>query len=235
MPPVQHVFASSAGWTESGAGAAFEIVINTPSSVKVGDTVIAMIVLTSASAMALDAGSEWTTDFAHQGADDNIVIARYVIDGEEGVTLPVLGFNQDPSDVYVMTIVKRGLAIGAAAYGAAQAVVAASTDWPCPSQTLGEYSGLYLGLCDNQNGAAAGFVPPAGATELLDFGAGGVRRFSVFEILPEAAGATGVKTATSDSGNGHAVSIAYAATPTPRAQGLVPDVAGAIGFVTVGV
>lgn len=235
MPPVQHIAASSAGWTASGVGAAYTITIDTPAAARAGDTVIALLVLTDAAAIEIDDDSEWTTDFVHDGAADNIIAARYVIADDEGTTLPPIALSDEPTAAYVATLVKRGLPAGVAVYGASQATVAASTDYPCPSQSLVAYSGLYVGLVvSSVDGTAV--VPPAGTTERLDFD-GGARRIAVFDLLPEAAGDTGVRTATTASGNGHAVSLAYAADHLIGGKSLakLAAVSGMLGLPTRGV
>lgn len=111
---------------------------------------------------------------------------------------------------------------------------AVATAHSVPSRTLISYSDIYIGIVVITS-ASTGVVPPAGCTERDEIGGAG-RQLEIFDFLPEAPGATGVKVATTGGGfNSSTLSLIYAAGGliTPRAIDLVAP--GAIGLPTEGI
>jgi hypothetical protein len=147
-------------------------------------------------------------------------------------------FGGDGTEAWGALLVFRGLDGAAAPVGAlAMAAVGGSLSFPCPGQALTTYSDLYLGISFGSPGVT--FTPPAGGRELLDAQVhclGIDRTMEVFSVQPETTGATGTQTATANSAAaGLAASIAFASLPALPAPAIMPDIPGAIGFVTVGV
>ena len=110
-----------------------------------------------------------------------------------------------------------------------------STNWPCPSISFVEYSGVLVGVAAS-DGTATNFTAPG--AERFDSAGSSLVRLLVFDLAPEAAGATGVKTATSAAAKyGACGSLGLVASGLVGSKSLsgVSPVSGMLGLPTRGV
>lgn len=210
MPPVIFVGASAATVPDSTT-----IRYTLPSSARPRDTMIAFYMDANASdGPSADAAALGWETIAHLegGVGEGVwVMRREVVAGDVSTFDVPIDYAFVQISGLGALVVYRNLNNGAAIVGASVVDVApADTDWPCPSQTLARYSDLYLGIVgvtDNDEAVTA----PGGTTERIESQRVN-RTISVFELLPEATGATGIQTATTAMAQGgFAASIALAA------------------------
>jgi hypothetical protein len=210
-----------------------------PLAAKVGDSFIAIVAVSDRSTVLGLAASQPDFDVlatlettpAASSAGQVFVLRHVIEDGEP--TLEVV-LSATPTTFGGVALLYRDLEPEAAAIEASIVDIAASADFDSPSLTLTRYSDIYLGIAFATT-AAVTFTPPVKTSERADFTSGS-DTLTVFELLAEATGATGTKTAVASSAqSGMAASILLRVRPTPKAPSVVADVPGAIGLVTVGV
>lgn len=163
------------------------------------------------------------------------MVVRHVFDVENDPPTLDMQLNDVPTFALGVLLAYEALVDGGIAEGATATSIVASTNFVCPSVTLGAYSDLYLGLvCVTSAGVAV--TPPGGSTERHEQLSGG-RTLEVFELLAEAAGATGTKTATTAGAQtGTAGSVALPAVPVVGAgKTFALNPIGTIGLPVVGV
>lgn len=230
MPPAQFIAKVAGSWT-----AATDLVtFATPTIARPGDQLLAVIACDTLVDDLVE-GQDWETIGILTAGTARALVVRHICAGDEPASLS-LQLDSVPSWSLSVLLVYRDLDDTAALVGNTASLITTSTNFQCPSQTLTTYSDLYLGIVIVTS-AAVSVTEPAGTTERHDGTAGGVsKELEIFELLTEVTGATGSKTATTVAPQtGMAASIALKAKPTLRPAAIVPDVAGAIGLVTVGV
>jgi hypothetical protein len=208
--------------------------ILTPPATKVGDSMIALIGTDSATSTIASSPAGWTTLATYTTAARRFFVLRKPATDEEPAS-HVFTMSSAVDQQAVM-LVYRGLDTNFGVIEGSATQITTSTSFICPSRTLVAYSDLYLGIAFVSSAAVA-VTNPGGTTERHDATDGAIATsLEVFELLPEATGATGTKTATTAATqSGLAVSILLSVLPPVPAQSLVPDVPGAIGFTSVGV
>lgn len=230
MPPA--VFVGSAPAT-AGADS---FVFLAPAATKARDTVLAIVATASTNGPDIDAltAGAWSQAAELPGADATIwVLRREAQDDDLGdIEIPMLDALAWGLGALV---VYRNLDPSAAIVGASAAAIAATTDFACPARVLVAYSDLYLGAV-LVTSAATAVTPPAGALERHEQQAGG-RALEVYELLLEAPGSTGPRTATTAAAqSGVAASIALSADPVVGVGKVFRfDPVGTIGLPTKGV
>lgn len=236
MPPAAFIAASGATLSIGGTGAT-RLTALVPSTMQPGDALLFVIAANDRTTgdvapTALPDGWNVLDRFATATRVVN-VLRRIATDTEPpSHTIVMVGTTGAGIAVGGVLLVYRGLDSGAPRVDGGIVDVTAATAFPCPSLTLAAYSDLYLGIA--MNTTVATFAPPAGATERFE--ALSNVELEVFELLREAAGATGTQTATaSGTVSGLAAAVAFKTLPPLPAPAITPDVPGAIGFVTVGV
>lgn len=210
------------------------ITFTLPATVRAGDVLLALVAGDpTQTGPTADSLLEWSLLTTLAVGPAIVYVLRRTATDDEGVSTAI-AFN----GAWLMGVLMdyRGVDAAAAAIGSAIANIAASTNFACPSETLARYSDLYLGIAVVTS-AATGVTPPAGTIERHEQQAGG-RTLEVFELLAEAPGATGTKTATTGANqSGVAASIALAALPTLHGLDypIVLDPPGTIGLPMEGV
>lgn len=222
MPPASFIASVAGVWSAGPKQYSFLI----PSTVKPGDSML----IVSLHQTSLTVPTGWSLVVNDTSADFAIVIMRREVTESEGAAVVVTYGGPSGSNYPAVLLVYRGLnGAQLAPIASSFANVVGSVTFPCPSRTLTTYSDLFLGICQATI-AGRTFTPPAGATERFD------TDVEVFDLFPEAVGATGSKDATASAASqGTALSLIFAAGPVQIAPSIVPDVPGAIGLVTVGV
>jgi hypothetical protein len=238
MPPATFIAATGATFPVSGTTG---ISVLVPSTTKPGDTLLVIVPATSVAAGDVDAAhlpSGWSLfgRFVSAGSKVINVVRRIATDAEPASHLiPTIGVA---SNVGGVLLVYRGLDPNAAIVAGAISDITNSLGFTCPSLVLTSYSDLYLGVAFVATNITP-FTPPAGTTARFDAGQappGFTDELGVFELLREATGATGTQVATIGSNEtGLAAAIAIKAIAPLVPPSITPDVAGAIGLVTVGV
>lgn len=238
MPPAAFIAAVAATFPVSGTTG---ISVLVPSTTKPGDTLLVVVPGTSSAAGDVDVASlpaGWSVIGRFVSAGNKIVnVARRIATDAEPPShlIPTVAAANNVGGVL---LVYRGLDAGAALVAGGIADVTASTNFGCPSLALTSYSDLYLGIAFVSSASVA-VTAPAGTTERFDAAEappGFTDQLEVFELLQEATGATGTKTATTAAAQtGLAAALLLAAVPPRLAPSITPDVPGAIGLVTVGV
>jgi hypothetical protein len=201
MPPLVHIetVATPLDYADG------VLTLAAPTRCKKGDRIVAFI-----------AAADWGgVSFASPDTDEaweDVLDSEHQV-GVVDIRLAVITRIFDPADPAAMSVMLSGepedLAWCAIAYRAAvedlaegvindgnEAAFEAETDVVFPSIDFPEYSGLFIGVAISGDNQAA--TCPAGTNERFD-GSGdtdGVVRLLVMDWLPEAAGASGTKTAT---------------------------------------
>lgn len=202
----------------------------TPAARKAGDTYLAIVATGGAQTLDVANSSGWEQLAALQTANGTVIVARRIAADTDGPSLQIQ-VSAVPTFVRSVLLVYRALDPDAVIVGATASAITASVNFVCPTQALARYSDLYLGIVAVSSATVA-VTPPAGTTERYDATGG----LEVFELLAEAAGLTGTKTATTAvAQTGIAASIALATYPPASGLSFTFDPIGAIGLPTVGV
>jgi hypothetical protein len=233
VPPVGFIASSPA------AAVGNEFAFATPAAANQGDVLIAIIATTDNSTVLSVTSTDFET-LAHleiappaSGRGQIWVLRHVVVDGD--VAQLVATASATPTKGAGVMLLFRGLDPFAALVAGDTSNVVGATNFACPSGVLAAYSDMYLGIAFVE--ASVDVTPPAGTTELADVaGVFGACELEVFQLLAEAVGATGTKTATTAAAqSGMAAAALLAAQAVQVAPSITPDIPGAIGFVTVGV
>jgi len=232
MPPAIYV-ASDAG--ETGATS---IAFQVPTTSKARDTLIAVLATAATNDRPdLDALAEdgWEELAELAGAPNSIwVLRRERQDGDQAnLEIPFVDALADPA--IGVLLVYRNLDTGAEMIGGSKSNIAASASFVCPSRMLERYSDLYVGIVLVGTNEVA-ITPPGGTTERIEYQADGLT-LAVFDVLLEAVGASGTKTATAASPeDGIAASLAFAADALVGfGKSFTIEPIGAIGLPSRGV
>lgn len=228
MPPA--TFIDKVAGVIVGATVTFAI----PTKSKPGDVMTA-IILTDPAVGQLDATSDPSWEFLQSfaGANATVLLARRVAAADDDDSI-VLLIDSLPVWALAVMRVDRGLDPNAAMIAGGFNDVNASINFQCPSRALVHYSDLYMGVV-GVSSAAVAVTPPGGTTERYDAGGGG-RELELFDLLPEAVGATGVKTATTAANqSGIALSLLFATFPVVVAKTFGLDPPGCPGLPIRGV
>jgi hypothetical protein len=232
MPPVGFFAAATSTFT-SATGA---LTVLVPSSTRPNDVLLAIVVVPNASTLAAPAG--WSELVALAGSITNTmhVFRRVATVDEPSQHVFQCSIAATPDPLAVL-LLYRGLDTAAPLVASARAEVAvAGTAFAAPSVTLVNYSDLTLLAYYGTHNPPGTFTPAAGTTQRAYIAASAQGSLMIADFLQEAVGATPTETATeSVASTGFAATIAVQALPTLTAPSVVPDVPGAIGFVTVGV
>lgn len=228
MPPVAY-FGKSNG-TLVGSTITFSI----PPRAQPGDQLVALVA-TDVGVPSLAIGDWMAVPLAFAfGTTAQLWVARRIVKEGDAPTVSLVAGAVPVWQLSVMQLYRQ-LDATAAIIASGGANVAAAANWPCPALALTAQSDLYVGaVVVTSSGIVAD--PPAGAVwrekNMISAGKG----LSTFDVYRESVGSTGVQTATTGTPqSGLAGSIALAASPTPPAPVVKPDVPGAIGFVDIGV
>lgn len=198
MPPIHYV--SSVLGTNVDEFAVFAL----PTSTKPGDTLIAVIGASDVddgdvNEADLAGGWEIVGHFENANAVMNVCRKTF----EKGDSAEQAIKTEAGAFIVAALLVYRGMSVAPIVEGS-DADVSGSANFVCPSRTLTSYSDIYIGFAFNV--VDNDYTPPAGATERFDDDG-----LTVFDVLPEAVGATGTKTAVcSGVCDGLAASIAFA-------------------------
>ena len=232
MPPVGF-FAAQPSTFASSSG---QLTLLVPSATRPLDVLLALVVVPNASSLAAPAG--WTELASLAGSVTyTLHVFRRVAAYDEPaqhVFQCSVGASPDP---VALLLLYRGLDASAALIATARTEVSSSgTAFPAPSVTLVNYSDLVLLAYYGTKNPPGTFTPAAGTTQRGYVAGSAQGSLMVADYLQEAIGATPTESATeSGASTGFAATIAVQATPVQVAPSIVPDVPGAIGFVTVGV
>jgi hypothetical protein len=234
MPPI--VFVTATGATGGGGVVQYA----TPASVKPGDVLIAILacgdrlVDNPLSPGLPDAvfSPGWDLMGSTDSTNGQIYIARRVVQEGEPLTHEPL----DLANVLVLPaasamLVYRGIDPAKAIVGLTTSDMTAQVNHVCPSRALATYSDLYLGIVMVR--ANVTITAPAGTVERYQAAGaiGGTCKLQIFELLAEATGATGTKTATTAANQtGLASSAAIAANPTYQPRTIDGSIPGSIGI-----
>lgn len=208
MPPASFVGAVTGACINLELLARFVL----PSATREGDTIVAMV---GAPIPPANGGPDvtdttWTLEATYATAAGKLWILRRPAEADELGNVEISFPDGFPNSGVAVLGVWRNLDTSAAAVGGSSSAVAASTNFPAPSINLAAYSDLYIGAAFVMTGEVP-VTAPAGTTERAEHQADNMT-LSIFDILPEAAGATGIKTATTGAAqSGLAASIALAA------------------------
>ena len=222
--------------TVAAVAGAQAFTFTTPATTKVRDSVLLVLATDSTNGPDLTAASSsgWSQLGSFTSGASKIWLLRReaLLEDTGNVSIPflaALAWGIGAALVY------RNLNTGAALVGSSSTAIAASTNFVCPAQVLGQYSDLYLGIV-LVTSAATAVAPPAGCTERIEVQTGG-RTLEVFDVLAEATGTTGTKTATTG-----AAQTGIAASAALSADAIVGyglqfsfDPIGAIGLPSKGV
>jgi hypothetical protein len=235
MPPAGFIAAVGATIVVSGLSRLTALV---PSTVKPGDTLLFVvagddITTGDVAPSSLPAGWSVLARLATATRVCNVLRRIATLTEPPSHTIATIGVTGLSIPIAGVLLVYRGLDAGAALVDSGIVDVGFSTAYPCPSLTLATYSDLYLGIAASNTMLT--FTPPAGTTERFEALSNLV--LEVSELLAEATGPTGTKTATASVAGvgGLAAAIALKALPPLPAPAITPDIPGAIGFATVGV
>jgi hypothetical protein len=228
MPPV--AFIDKAIGSLDSSTFTFQI----PQRTKIGDQLAVMLCVGLTDEITMDANPDaFDVASCAVSASALLFIVRVWYVEEIGPTFTVEVDTGVPSFGHAVLIVLRGPSDAAIAELSATGI-SASTNFICPSRALAGYADLYMGIVLVETAETA-ITAPAGCTEIAEDQAGG-RTLAAFICYAETAGATGTKTATVGANqSGGAASVSIPSSPPPVASMLKPDIAGAIGFTTVGV
>lgn len=228
MPPASFVGGSACTCSDPLAA----VLGTLPSSTRPGDSIV-VIVGTPTANPGPELG-DWTQTAIVQ-ADGSLWVIRREAGADElgNVSIPFPGGFPDGGTAILL--VYRNLDTGAAPVASSSATVAGSVSFPAPSITLAKYSDLAIAIALVST-AAVVVTGPAGMTSRASSLASGLA-IAAFDLLPEAAGAIGVKTSTVAAiQSGVAAAIALAAKPVPGfGLSFSFDPAGAIGLPSKGV
>lgn len=232
MPPVGFIAAATSSFASSSGA----LTLLTPGATRSLDVLLAIVVVPNASSLAAPAG--WT-DLGSLAGSVTYTLHVYrriaVIDEPaQHVFQCSVGASPDP---LAALLLYRGLAPGAALVASARTEISSSgTAFAAPSIPLANYSDLALLAYYGTKNPPGTFTPAGGTTQRAYVAGSAQGSLMIADYLQETVGGTPVETATeSGASTGFAASIAVAALPTLVAPSIVPDVPGAIGFVTVGV
>jgi hypothetical protein len=229
MPPVVFVDKST-GLDDAGSRMTFTL----PVTARAGDTLLAVIASDPTQTGPSNGDREvWDVLAELAVGSAKVYVLRRTVAEDEGIETSI-DFNG--AWLQGVLMVYRGLDDGAAALGSAISSIVASTNFVCPSETLVRYSDLYLGIVVVTSAVVLVTNPLSSTERHEELGANAT--LEVFEILPEAPGATGTKTATTAANRtGVAASIALASLPTVQSSlvAIALDPPGTIGLALEGV
>jgi len=237
MPPVGF-WAEVTSSYDSASGA---LTFLTPSAVRANDVLLAALVVanTAGAPTPPDGWSLLSTLAGGAGVAFTTYLYRRIASDEEPAQHVFgcgIATSPDPLGVFLLY---RGLDAGAAVVDAQIATTnPGSANHAAASVTLVHYSDLVLLVYFDTTSPSSTMTPAAGTTQraYLAGGDGNGAAIMVADVLPQAVGATGTKTAVaSTAGLATGAAFALQAVPTLSAPSVVPDIQGAIGFVTVGV
>lgn len=232
MPPVGF-FASQTSTFDSASG---NLTLLVPSATRPLDVLLAVVVVLDGASVVAPDGWTLLGELTGSVRYDCYVFRRQAADNE-----PAQHTFQCPAgtapDPLAVLLLYRGLDPGAELVASARAeVVVAGTAFGAPSITLGHYSDLTLLAYYGAANPPGTFAAAAGTTQRAYIAGSTQGSLMVADFLQEAVGPTPVESATSSvATTGFAAAIAVQAQPTLPAPAVVPDIPGAIGFVTVGV
>jgi hypothetical protein len=236
MPPIG-LWGSSNG-VYPGTGVTFPV----PTTARPLDVLLVVLVVPTGSALVLPAGwASMASDDAGAPVNETVHLLRHVVaDGDPAQVVFTVSAALSPQPL--------GLMLAYRSLDASRGVLDRDVEPISPASTtfaigtvFSSFSDLWLLIFYAKDPAGtatftlpAGIVPRGAALQVLGGSGGGA--LAVAEFLQAPSGQTGAKTATcSSSQTGIAVGYLLAATATPQAQVLVPDIAGAIGLPQVGV
>lgn len=234
MPPIQFI-TKVTGLAGSGP-TIIDFTVPT-SGAKVGDSMLAVIMVDTGSGATPDPANlnGWTQLVLAIGASAWVMVLRREIAATD---LSPLHVQLSPAPAWFQAVLLVYRDLSQDVPSSAFTDIAASTNFVCPSRTLVRYSDMFLGVVGVTNWAiGVDVAPPGGTTERHDSNDGN-RELEVFELLPEAPGATGTKTATTGSNrNGIALSLGFGSNGVMDSarKPVFFDPPGAIGLPTVGV
>ena len=213
-----------------------QFTVTTPSAAKAGDLLVLAIGMRSAVSTvdSLDnndpSASGWTLVQLVATASNQVALYTRTLDGSETGTHT--GKVTGSTNFQAAIVALRGLS-SIPATGAANDSVA-TTNHVCPSQTLGLYSGAFLGVIV-VNGAPPSALPGSLTADNLS-GNDGTNGIMVSLVRPEVAGATGTKTGMSGGARtGVAASFQCVAQSLAAGTGISFSPVGAIGLPLEGV
>lgn len=229
-PPIVFVSGNGSTWDPLGS-----FVVSTPSVAKLGDTLLLIIAFRGTPAAVVgsidgDAAlAGWTIVQTITTASNRIMIYRRVLDDSDiGAHTATFTASQGQAALIALRAAQDIPATGAANDSTT------TTSHVCPSQTLAQYSGMFLGVVVLNGSGPGGFPGANNVMSLFD----GTNSIMVAMLRPEVPGATGSQTATTGATRtGIAASFQIAADPLVGGQGLAFSVSpvGAIGLPIQGV
>lgn len=230
MPPA--LFIADVTGTTGGANTEQKFAV--PAATRPGDVQIAIVVM-AFQGSTLDVANNadgWTLLAVHALTNATFVVVRRTAKEADPATLTV---NVTAAATWVGSCMLTYRDLEGTFLASAAGNVAVSTNFVCPSQNATRYSDLYLGIVVVSSAVVA-VTPPAGSTERHEH-AIGAREFEVFEVLPEAVGATGTKTATTAANqSGSLISIMLQGNPAPGfGKSFTFTPMGAIGLPVEGI
>ncbi len=233
MPPIVFIAAAAAIY-DAGAGS---LVVQTPLAVRPGDELFLVMAFHTGvfpvfgvdGSDSIATADGWAYAYTTNAANTIVVMRRTVTDDEPGTHSATF----TPATVgQAALIAYRGTDPSVAVVPALTSSVAVKNH-VCPSETLPDYSSLYLGIVMLVDGLAV--TAPAGTTVRLASD-DATHSITLFDRLPEVLGATGTKTATTVANKtGLAASLLIGAQPVARGHTFSIAPIGSIGLPTVGV
>jgi len=226
VPPILFI-ASTAG--SLGASS---FTFDMPTKARPSDVLIAAM-WTANTGQNVDDDPTWIELLSLTTGSGQLLVVGRVVDGTEGHTIELPIANPGGAFLVAGLLMYRGAGLSLGPVDGSGTLVSASTNWPCPSRTPAVYSDMYLGFACSTTATA--FAPPGGCIERFE--AASVGELEIFELLPEATTATGVKTATTGvAGSGLAASaLIPAGGLVAIGKVLAFDPPGALGLPTEGV